>query len=59
MREQPADQRSRAWIGEIRVTFDRDELEGFFDGFAPLDSPSDLLDSLLNSDSAKTLPIAA
>ena len=31
------------WTTEVRVTFDRDEMESFFDSFSPLDNPIDLL----------------
>ncbi len=44
------DEFARKIAAEVKVRFDREELEGFFDGFAPLLSPLDeLIDDLLHS----------
>ena len=60
MRESPP---QGGWLHEVRVTFDRDELESFFDGFSPMESPTDLLDSLFSgmpeNDGEESLPFAA
>ena len=51
--------RPTGWIDEVRVTFDRDELDDFFDGFAPMDTPTDLLDRLFATSAESSLSCAA
>ncbi len=47
MSEHNTERGTPGFEAEVKVKFDVEELDRFFDGFAPLSDPFDLLDALL------------